>query len=65
MKCGMWFMDQNYQPLWIENWIILFLAININRYSVKPRDWAYIKIIDFYILLKKWVKLLVKIQVKI
>lgn len=61
----MWFTDQNYQSLWIENWIILFLALNINRYSVKPRDWAYVEIIDFYILLKKWVKLLVKTQVKI
>ena len=33
----------------------------MTRYSVQPRDRIFVKVMDFYLLLKIWVKTLVKI----
>ena len=36
----------------------------MTRYSVQPRHRIFVKVMDFWLLLKIWLKIFVKIQVK-
>ena len=63
-----WFASQNFRPLEIEDktnltLVIISCVIYKMKFSIEPRDLIFVKGYGFYVLIKIYAKVLIKISI--